>query len=147
MEDDVSRLVGIEGLVVTGVVNVREQLGLEVELTLGGGCCRWCGRGSLKVKDRPVVRVRDLPVAGRVTWLLWPKRRFYWNRCRRKRALTRCPPGSAGSSALAAAPRTWRSPAISGRRATRHLSRRRGVRANVHRDPPNAHMNTTRLIG
>lgn len=83
MQGDVSRLVGIEGLVVTGVVELREQLELEVELTLGAGCCRWCGRVSLKVKDRPVVRVRDLPVGGRVTWLLWRKRRFYCEACGR----------------------------------------------------------------
>jgi transposase len=83
MQDDVSRLVGIEGLTVTGVVELNEQLELEVELTLEAGCCRRCGRGSLKVKDRPVVRVRDLPVAGRVTWLLWRKRRFYCDACGR----------------------------------------------------------------
>ncbi|MBV9003215.1 MAG: ISL3 family transposase [Solirubrobacterales bacterium] len=83
MQDDVSRLVGIEGLAVTGVVERAEQLEIEVELKLEAGCCRWCGRGSLKVKDRPVVRIRDLPVAGRVTWLLWRKRRFYCEACGR----------------------------------------------------------------
>jgi transposase len=83
MQGDVSRLVGIDGLVVTGVVELREQLELEVELAVGVGCCRWCGHGSVHVKDRPVVRVRDLPVAGRVTWLLWRKRRFYCEACGR----------------------------------------------------------------
>ena len=83
MQDDVSRLVGIEGLVATGVIELWEQLELEVELALDAGCCRWCGRASLKIKDRPVVRVRDLPVAGRITWLLWRKRRFYCESCGR----------------------------------------------------------------
>jgi transposase len=83
MQDDVSRLVGIDGLVVTGVIEQSEQLELEVELELDAGCCRWCGRGSLKIKDRPVVRVRDLSVAGRVTWLLWRKRRFQCESCGR----------------------------------------------------------------
>ena len=83
MQDDVSRLVGIEGVAVTGVVELREQLELEVELRVGAGCCRWCGHGSLLVKERPVVRVRDLPLAGRVTWLLWRKRRFGCERCGR----------------------------------------------------------------
>jgi len=83
MQDDVSRLVGIDGLVVTGVGELTEQLELEVELELEAGCCRWCGRASLKVKDRPVVRIRDLPVAGRVTWLLWRKRRFLCEACGR----------------------------------------------------------------
>ena len=65
------------------VVELAEQLEIEVELTLEAGCCRWCGRASLKVKDRPVVRFRDLPVAGRVTWLLWRKRRFSCEACGR----------------------------------------------------------------
>ncbi|HWE34038.1 MAG TPA: ISL3 family transposase [Solirubrobacteraceae bacterium] len=89
--DDVSRLVGIDGLVVTGVVELREQLELEVELIDGAGCCRWCGRGSLMVKDRPVVRIRDLPVAGRVTWLLWRKRRYWCEAC--ERTFTETHPG------------------------------------------------------
>lgn len=32
MQDDVSRLVGIEGLAVTGVVEIGRQLEIEVEL-------------------------------------------------------------------------------------------------------------------
>jgi transposase len=83
MQDDVSRLVGIEGLAVTGVVERAEQLEIEVEFMFEAGCCRWCGRGSLRVKDRPVVRIRDLPVSGRVTWLLWRKRRFSCDACGR----------------------------------------------------------------
>jgi transposase len=37
------------------------------------------GRGGVDVKERPVVRVRDLPIVGRVTHLVWRKRR---SRCR-----------------------------------------------------------------
>jgi hypothetical protein len=69
MLDDVSRLVGIEGMVVRGVIEIEGKLDLEVELVAGAGCCQWCGRSSLTVKDRPVVRVRDLPLAGRSTIL------------------------------------------------------------------------------
>ena len=76
MQDDVSRLVGIEGMVVTGVIEIGRRLELDVELVAGAGCCRWCGRSSLTVKERPVVRVRDLPLAGRSTVLRWRKRRF-----------------------------------------------------------------------
>ncbi|MGZ4523438.1 MAG: transposase family protein [Mycobacteriaceae bacterium] len=47
------------------------------------GCCRWCGRGSLVVKERDVVRVRDLPLAGRMTILSWRKRRYRCEACRR----------------------------------------------------------------
>jgi hypothetical protein len=52
MQDDVSRLVGIDGLVVTAVADHGWWLELEVELTARAACCRWCGRGSLTVKDR-----------------------------------------------------------------------------------------------
>jgi transposase len=83
MQDDVSRLVGIEGLAVIGVLEVGRRLELEVELVARAGCCRWCGRASLNVKDRPVVRVRDLPVAGRVTFLRWRKRRYRCEACQR----------------------------------------------------------------
>ena len=48
----------------TGVVEIGRQLE-EVELIAGVACCGWCGRASLAVNNRPVVRVRDLPVAGR----------------------------------------------------------------------------------
>jgi hypothetical protein len=61
MQDEVSRLVSIDGLVVTGVVELAEQLELEVEQTLDEARCRWCGRGSLTLKDRPVVRFARSP--------------------------------------------------------------------------------------
>jgi transposase len=83
MSDDVSRLVGIEGVAVTGVVEVEGRVELEVELVARAGCCRWCGRASLTVKERPVVRVRDLPVAGRATVLRWRKRRYRCEACGR----------------------------------------------------------------
>jgi transposase len=83
MQDDVSRLVGIDGLVVTAVFDHGWWLELEVELTARAACCRWCGRGSLTVKDRDVVRVRDLPIAGRITYLLWRKRRYFCEACER----------------------------------------------------------------
>lgn len=83
MQDDVSRLLGIEGMVVRGVIEVGRKLELEVELVTRAACCRWCGRSSLTVKDRPVVRVRDLPLAGRSTILRWRKRRFRCEGCER----------------------------------------------------------------
>ena len=83
MLDDVSRLVGIEGMVVRRVFELGRRLELEVELIARAGCCRWCGRSSVTVKDRPVVRVRDLPLAGRATMLRWRKRRFFCDECGR----------------------------------------------------------------
>ena len=45
MLDDVSRLVGIEGLVVLGVREVGEQARASRSSWLArAGCCRWCGR-------------------------------------------------------------------------------------------------------
>jgi transposase len=79
MQDHVSRLVGLEGFEVKRVVEEGDRLDLEVELVARVGCCPGCGRSSLEVKDRPRVRVRDLPIAGRVTELVWRKCRY---RCR-----------------------------------------------------------------
>jgi transposase len=83
MQDHVSRLVGLEGFEVKGVIEEGGRLDLEVELAAGAGCCPDCGRSSLEVKERPRVRVRDLPIAGRVTHLVWRKRRFRCEGCGR----------------------------------------------------------------
>jgi transposase len=83
MRDHVSRLVGLEGFEVKRVIEVGDRLDLEVELVARAGCCPHCGRGSVDVKDRPVVRVRDLPIAGRVTHLVWRKRRYRCGGCGR----------------------------------------------------------------
>ena len=71
MQDHVSRLVGLEGFEVKRVIEEGDRLDLEVELAAQAGCCPRCGRASLDVKERPRVRVRDLPLAGRVTHLVW----------------------------------------------------------------------------
>ncbi|HWE33738.1 MAG TPA: transposase family protein [Solirubrobacteraceae bacterium] len=81
MRDDVSRLVGIVGVVGMDVIEVGRQLEIEVEPLVEVACCRWCGRASLVVKDRPVVRIRDLSIAGRVTFLRWRKRRYWCEGC------------------------------------------------------------------
>jgi transposase len=83
MQDHGSRLVGLDGMAVRSVHEVGDQLDLEVELVARAGCCPGCGRVSLTIKERPVVRVRDLPLAGRPTYLLWRKRRFWCERCGR----------------------------------------------------------------
>jgi hypothetical protein len=64
---------------VTGVLEVGRRLEIEVELVARAACGRWCGRASVAVKDRPVVRVRELPVASRVRVLRW---RTTWLRLR-----------------------------------------------------------------
>ena len=83
MQDDLTRLVGLEGFEVKRVIEVGDQLDLEVELVARAAVCPRCGRGSREVKERPRVRVRDLPLAGRRTNLVWRKRRFLCEPCGR----------------------------------------------------------------
>jgi transposase len=82
MQDHVSRLVGLDALAVRDVVEVGDCLELEVETVARAGCCPRCGCVSIDVKDRPVVRIRDLPIAGRRTYLRWRKRRYECHECR-----------------------------------------------------------------
>ncbi|HEY6778908.1 MAG TPA: transposase family protein, partial [Thermoleophilaceae bacterium] len=83
MRNHVSRLVGLEGFEVKLVIEVGGRLDLEVELAARAGCCPRCGRLSLEIKGRPGVRVRDLPLAARVTHLVWRKRRYRCAGCGR----------------------------------------------------------------
>lgn len=83
MRDDLTRLVGLEGFEAKRVVEVGDRLEVEVELVARAGSCPHCGRASLEVKERPRVRVRDLPLAGRRTDLVWRKRRFVCRPCGR----------------------------------------------------------------
>jgi zinc-finger of transposase IS204/IS1001/IS1096/IS1165 len=83
MRNHVSRLVGFEGFEVKLVIEVGGRLDLEVELAARAGCCPRCGRLSLEIKGRPGVRMRDLPLAARVTQLVWRKRRYRCAGCGR----------------------------------------------------------------
>ena len=83
MQEDISRLLGLEGFAVTAVEERGDELDLEVELVARAGCCPRCGRASCDLKERPVVGVRDLPIAGRRTRLRWRKRRFGCRACGR----------------------------------------------------------------
>jgi transposase len=55
------------------VTNVRE----------GGDRRPWCGQDAVRVKKRPVVAVRDLPIGGRATVVRWRKRRYACATCGR----------------------------------------------------------------
>ncbi|MGH2961338.1 MAG: ISL3 family transposase [Solirubrobacterales bacterium] len=83
MHEQVSRLVGLDGFIVRRVFEQGDQLDLEVELVARAGACPGCGRGALEVKERPTVRVRDLPLCGRRTHLRWRKRRYRCEGCER----------------------------------------------------------------
>jgi transposase len=84
MQDHVSRVLGLEGFVVTGIEESGERLDLQVELLAGAVVgCPGCGGVDVGIKERPVMRVRDLALAGRVTHLLWRKRRYVCAECGR----------------------------------------------------------------
>lgn len=83
MRDEVNRLLGLEGFTVSAVEERGGTLEIEVELAVAAAVCARCGRGSIEVKERPVVWVRDLSVSGRWTWLRWRKRRFACPACAR----------------------------------------------------------------
>lgn len=84
MQDHVSRLLGLDGFVVTGIEEAGGQLDLQVELP-GGALvtCPHCGGVEVRIKERPRLRVRDLSLTGRVTHLVWRKRRYGCEECGR----------------------------------------------------------------
>jgi transposase len=83
MLEEVTRLLGLDGFAVREVRERGEELDLEVELVAAAAVCPYCERASVEVKERPRVRVRDLPIAGRRTTLCWRKRRFRCQGCGR----------------------------------------------------------------
>lgn len=83
MQDHVSRLVGLDGFRVNGVIERGDQLDLEVELIARAQSCPHCGGEDLEVHERPVVAVGDLPLCGRKVTLRWRKRRYRCKQCRR----------------------------------------------------------------
>ncbi|KAA0265142.1 MAG: ISL3 family transposase [Acidobacteria bacterium] len=83
MQEQVSRVVGLDGFEVRAVVEDGEQLDLEVELLARAERCPYCSSRELEIHERPVVRVRDLDCGGRRTSLRWRKRRYRCRACRR----------------------------------------------------------------
>src|ERR1051326_8694785 len=83
MREQLTRLLGLEGFVVTAVEQRGDWLELEGELVTVAVRCARCGWASVEVKERPLVRVRDLPISGREAVLCWRKRRFQCEGCGR----------------------------------------------------------------
>jgi transposase len=65
------------------IVEKGNQLDLEVELIARARSCPHCAGEELVVHERPVVRVRDLPLCGRRSTLRWRKRRYRCKGCAR----------------------------------------------------------------
>lgn len=79
MYEHLTQLLGLEGFRVTAFGERGEALEFELELEPRGEHCPRCRSQALEVKERPLVRLRDLPLAGRAAFLHWRKRRY---RCR-----------------------------------------------------------------
>ena len=77
MDDPTSLLFGLDEFTVVDVVRVAEGLvEVVVETANAESACPDCGMRSGRVKDRPRVRVKDLPASGQRVRLWWRKRRL-----------------------------------------------------------------------
>lgn len=78
MSDDTSVLFGLEDeFVVTSVEReADDRVRVVIEMRAGEGACPACGVLTGLVKERPLVRIKDLPAGGQVVDLWWHKRRL-----------------------------------------------------------------------
>jgi transposase len=77
MDDPTSLLFGLDGFRVVDVVRVADEVVQVVIETVDVlARCPGCGVSSSRIKDRPRVRIKDLPVSGQRVRLCWRKRRL-----------------------------------------------------------------------
>jgi transposase len=77
MDDPTSLLFGLESFRVVDVVRVADRVvQVVVETVEQQGVCPECGTASSRVKERSLVRIRDLPAADQQVALWWHKRRL-----------------------------------------------------------------------
>jgi transposase len=77
MDEATSVLFGLDAFRVVDVVRVADGVvQVIVETVDRQGICPGCGQPSGKVKQRPLVRIRDLPAADQQVQLWWRKRRI-----------------------------------------------------------------------
>lgn len=67
--------------VVKVVTDVRERLEVDIQDLRSITRCPWCGFKTSKVHDTRRVRIKDLPVLGAPTTLVWLRRRFACSNC------------------------------------------------------------------
>ncbi len=77
-DDAISASLGLEGLTVLDTFESDERVDVLMQLRAGAGACPNCAGVSTYVHERTEVRVRDIAVHGKPTYLLWRKRRFRW---------------------------------------------------------------------
>jgi transposase len=85
MEDvDLLGLLGLEDFRIIDLRQAEDGVVIRVESASPPDGCQRCGVvGDLIVKERPVVRVRDLSISGRPAWLWWRKHRWSCRSCHR----------------------------------------------------------------
>lgn len=78
MDDGTAVLLGLEDEFTVLLVERIDagRVRAVIEVTAAGEACLGCGVLSSRVKDRPVMAVRDLKVSGQVVDLCWRKRRL-----------------------------------------------------------------------
>jgi transposase len=77
MDDPTTLLFGLDRFRVVDVMRVEDgTVQVVVETVTAEADCPDCGQLSGLVKDRPLVRIKDLPVAGQQVMLWWRKRRL-----------------------------------------------------------------------
>lgn len=81
MQEHLTRLLGLEGMTVIAIREAGQIVEIDLESAATTSVCPQCARATSDVKERPCVRVRDLPIAGRTTYLCWRKRRFRCGAC------------------------------------------------------------------
>ena len=67
--------------VLTVLVDTPSRLGVEVASTRSWSRCPFCGFKTRSVHDTRRRKIRDLPVSGRRTTLVWSRRRFVCGNC------------------------------------------------------------------
>jgi transposase len=75
-DDAISVSLGLEGFAVLDTFEARDQVEVLIELKAGAGVCPGCAGASASVHERTDVRIRDIAVHAKPTYLLWRKRRF-----------------------------------------------------------------------
>lgn len=83
MSEQLTALLGLAGVRVLSLSEGGDELVLGVELSVGAGGCPRCASTSIELKERVLVRVRDLAIGARRTTLAWRKRRYRCRACRR----------------------------------------------------------------
>lgn len=79
-DDAISVSLELEGFTVLDTSEVDGRVEVLIELKAGAGVCPGCAGVSTQVHERTDVRVRDIAIHGKPTYLIWRKRRF---RCER----------------------------------------------------------------